>query len=149
MHQSMAKTDRLQGIAEHERHKAAMIHYVDDNPRRAIMMKLHPGFFERRLHLVIKGMDRQGNDIERHYAAFGNLYLLRWARKAQVMCHRKARFGMLTDAEKATHGVTYDAVPDYVTKVPYEQMPITRTTAPSCRPTATAEAARRTVELAT
>lgn len=108
-------------IAEHERHKAAMIHYVDDNPRRAIVMRLHPDFFERRLHIVIKGMDRQSNDIVRHYAAFGNLYLLRWARKEQVMCHRKARFGMLTDEEKSTHSVTYDAVPDYVTNIPYEQ----------------------------
>ncbi len=107
-------------LAEHERHKAAMIHYVDDNPRRAIVMKLNPGFFERRLHIVIKGLDKQGNSIERHYAAFGNLYLLRWARKVQVMCHRKARFGMLTDAEKTSLGVTYDAVPDYVTKIPYE-----------------------------
>ena len=98
-----------------------MIHYVDDNPRRAIVMKQNPGFFERRLHLVIKGQDKQGNAIERHYAAFGNLYLLRWARKVQVMCHRQARFGMLTDAEKAAHSITYQAAPDYVTRIPYEQ----------------------------
>lgn len=107
--------------AEHERHKAAMIHYVNDNPRRAIVMRQHPDFFERRLHIVIRGKDRQGKDIERHYAAFGNLYLLRWARKVQVMCHRKARFGMLTDEEKTAHHVTYDAVSDYVTQIPYEQ----------------------------
>lgn len=108
-------------LAEHERHKAAMIHYVNDNPRRAIVMKLHPDFFERRLHIVIKGQDKRGNRIERHYAAFGNLYLLRWARKVQVMCHRKARFGMLTQAEKATHSIQYEAIPDYVTRIPYEQ----------------------------
>lgn len=108
-------------LAEHERHKAAMIHYVNDNPRRAIVMKLHPDFFARRLHIVIKGQDKQGQAIERHYAAFGNLYLLRWARKVQVMCHRKARFGMLTQEEKATHNVTYQAVPDCVTRIPYEQ----------------------------
>lgn len=108
-------------VAEHERHKAAMIHYVNDNPRRSIVMKLHPDFFERKLHIVIKGMDKQGKDIERHFAAFGNLYLLRWARKIQVMCHRKARFGILTDEEKLSHRMAYDAVPDYVTNIPYEQ----------------------------
>lgn len=104
---------------EHERHKAAMIHYVSDNPRRAIMMKQFPGFFERRLHIAIKGKDKQGNDILRHYAAFGNLYLLRWARKVQVMCHRKARFGMLTDEEKRIHQISYNAASHLITNVPY------------------------------
>lgn len=112
---------RLLDLSEHLRHKSAMIQYVHDNPRRAIMMKLFPNFFERRLHITIQGTDRLGNTITRHYAAFGNLYLLRWARKAQVMCHRKARYGMLTDAEKTSHGLTFHALPDYITSIPYER----------------------------
>lgn len=106
-------------VVEHERHKAAMIHYVIDNPRRSILMKLFPDFFERRLHIAIKGTDKAGNTIMRHYAAFGNLYLLRWARKVQVICHRKARYGMLTDEEKMAHGITYTALPDLATGIPY------------------------------
>lgn len=78
-----------------QRHFTAMEQYVDDNARRAIIMKLRPEFMQRCLHVVIDGRD---------YAAFGNLFLLRWARKVQVFCHRLARRGMLTDEEwqKAT-----------------------------------------------
>lgn len=63
----------------------AMINYVNDNPRRAIIRKLHPDFMARRLHVMINGHD---------YAAFGNLFLLRWANKEQVFCHRMARLSM-------------------------------------------------------
>lgn len=86
-----AEVDRT----EHERHLTAMLHYVDDNPRRAIIRRARPDFMRRCLHVIIDGRD---------YAAFGNLFLLRWARKTQVMCHRLARRGMLTDEEwqKAT-----------------------------------------------
>ena len=67
-----------------QRHFSAMVQYVDDNPRRAIIRHLRPQFMERRLHIIIDGRD---------YAAFGNLFLLRWARKVQVFCHRKAPDG--------------------------------------------------------
>ena len=66
------------------RHFQAMIRYVVDNPRRAIIRRARPEFMRRCLHVVI------GN---REYAAFGNLFLLRWARKVQVFCHRKAPDG--------------------------------------------------------
>lgn len=108
-------------LDEHNRHKAAMINYVHDNPRRAITMKLFPRFFERRLHIAIKGTDKSGSPITRDYAAFGNIYLLRWARKVQVMCHRKARYGMLTDEEKAARGISYQALPEALTSIPYEE----------------------------
>ena len=65
--------------------REAMINYVNDNPRRAIIRKLHPDFMARRLHVMINGHD---------YAAFGNLFLLRWANKEQVFCHRMARLSM-------------------------------------------------------
>lgn len=62
-----------------ERHRQAMIAYVHDNPRRAQLRRLLPDYMRRCLHLQI------GN---RSYGAFGNLFLLRWPRKVQVMCHR-------------------------------------------------------------
>lgn len=67
-----------------QRHFSAMIRYVEDNPRRAIIRRLRPQFMQRCLHVRIDGRD---------YAAFGNLFLLRWARKIQVFCHRKAQDG--------------------------------------------------------
>ena len=63
-----------------ERHRQAMIAYVHDNPRRAQLRRLLPDFLRRCLHVQI------GN---RNYGAFGNLFLLRWPRKVQVMCHRR------------------------------------------------------------
>lgn len=63
-----------------ERHRQAMIAYVHDNPRRALLRRMLPDVMRRCLHVRI------GN---RSYGAFGNLFLLRWARKIQVLCHRK------------------------------------------------------------
>lgn len=76
-------TDPTTGAID-ARHFAAMVRYVADNPRRAIIRHARPGFMRRCLHVVINGRD---------YAAFGNLFLLRWARKVQVFCHRKAPDG--------------------------------------------------------
>ena len=63
-----------------ERHRAAMIAYVHDNPRRALLRRMLPDVMRRCLHVRIG---------ERSYGAFGNLFLLRWARKIQVQCHRR------------------------------------------------------------
>lgn len=63
-----------------ERHRQAMIAYVHDNARRALLRLLLPNFMSRCLHVQIG---------DRSYAAFGNLFLLRWPRKVQVMCHRR------------------------------------------------------------
>lgn len=57
-----------------------MVAYVKDNPRRSIMRKAFPDFMRRCLHVLIGGHE---------YAAFGNLFLLRWVDKQQVMCHRR------------------------------------------------------------
>lgn len=98
---------------EHERHKAAMINYVHDNPRRAIYRRLYPQFMQRRLHVIIDGTD---------YAAFGNLFLLRWAKKVQVFCHRKARYGMLTDEERTAAGYNEGQYsPGFITAIAYEK----------------------------
>lgn len=66
-------------IAIDEQQVEAMVHYVLDNPRRAILRKAYPQLFERRLHVRIG---------EHEYAAFGNLFLLRWGWKVPVKCHR-------------------------------------------------------------
>lgn len=98
-------------IAEHLRHRSAMLRYVDDNPRRAIIRRARPDFMRRCMHVVIDGRD---------YAAFGNMFLLRWARKEQVFCHRKARYGQLTPEERLKAGITYESLPETPTSVPYE-----------------------------
>ena len=63
-----------------DRHREAMIAYVHDNPRRATVRRLMPDVMQRCLHVKI------GN---RSFGVFGNLFLLRWANKVQVMCHRR------------------------------------------------------------
>ena len=93
------------------RHFAAMVRYVEDNPRRAVIRRMRPQFMQRCLHVRI------GN---RDYAAFGNLFLLRWARKVQVFCHRKARFSQLTEGERLRYGYNYAISPDTPMRVPYE-----------------------------
>ena len=62
------------------RHREAMIAYVHDYPRRAIMRRLLPDVMQRCLHVQIG---------DRSFGAFGNLFLLRWAHKVQVQCHRR------------------------------------------------------------
>lgn len=73
-----------------ERHYKAMVDYVTDNPRRAILRRLRPDYMQRCQQISIWGIDDDGRPIERTYAAFGNLFLLQWPRKVQVFCHRKA-----------------------------------------------------------
>ena len=63
-----------------DRHREAIVAYVHDNPRRAILRRLMPDVMQRCLHVQI------GN---RSYGAFGNLFLLRWVNKVQVQCHRR------------------------------------------------------------
>ena len=121
-------TDPTTGLYD-ERHRAAMLRYVADNPRRAIVRRLRPDFMRRALclRLQVTGPDGRpvltadGQPLFREYGAFGNFNLLRWARKVQVFCHRRARYGMLTDAERQTFGLRYTAYDDVETQVPYER----------------------------
>lgn len=103
-----------------QRHFSAMVQYVADNARRAIIMRLRPQFMQRCLHVRIASTSADGTPVVRDYAAFGNLFLLRWARKVQVFCHRKARLGTLTPDERTAAGYTYQAADDLVTRIPYE-----------------------------
>lgn len=96
-------------------HLRRMMEYVADNPRRAILRHAFPDFMQRRLHIRIAGRD---------YAAFGNLFLLRWARKEQVFCHRMARLSQLTDAERQQYGyaqarLSSESEVSIRTRVPY------------------------------
>lgn len=93
-----------------QRHLSAMLNYIADNPRRAIMRHLFPQFMQRCLHVQISSYAPDGAPVVRDYAAFGNLFLLGWARKTQVFCHRLARRGMLTDYEWRTATATQDAI---------------------------------------
>ena len=63
-----------------QRHRQAMVAYVHDNPRRAILRRSLPQLMQRSLHVQIAG---------REYGIFGNLFLLRWPGKVQVQCHRR------------------------------------------------------------
>ena len=54
--------------------------YMDENPLRACIRKECPRLMERQLHLWIGG---------REYAAFGNLFLLKYPIKKNVFFHRK------------------------------------------------------------
>ena len=77
-----------------ERHREAMIAYVHDNPRRAILRRSLPDVMQRCLHVRIG---------DHSYGTFGNLFLLRWANKVQVQCHRK----------HPASGQPYEETPDY------------------------------------
>ena len=75
----------------------AMIAYVHDNPRRAILKARVPQFMQSCLCLTIGGV---------RYSAFGNFLLLRKPLKAQVFCHRMARMEQLTLEERLANGYT-------------------------------------------
>jgi len=75
----------------------AMIAYVHDNPRRAIIKARVPQFMQSCLCLTIAGV---------RYSAFGNFLLLRSPLKAQVFCHRLARMEQLTLEERLANGYT-------------------------------------------
>ena len=90
-------------VCLNERHREAMIAYVHDNPRRAILRRLLPDVMQRSLHVQIGG---------RSYGTFGNLFLLRWACKVQVFCHRRhpaTRVPYETTADYARERVAWEA----------------------------------------
>ena len=72
--------------------------YMEENPFRAKLREETPDLMQRQLHLWIQG---------REYAAFGNLFLLKYPEKEQVFFHRRSKEGIPThltpeyDKEKA------------------------------------------------
>lgn len=63
-------------ILSHQGQLAAMHHYLNDNPRRHLLKRLHPDLFTRINHLRIGESD---------YSAFGNIFLLREVEKKAVI----------------------------------------------------------------
>ena len=56
------------------------IRYVEDNPRRYIIKKMHPHLFKRHLHVLIG---------EQEYGVMGNLFLLKEIHLLPVRIHRR------------------------------------------------------------
>ena len=56
-----------------------MKQYVADNPKRLAIKRRYPDLFQRYSHIEINGM---------HFAAFGNIFLLRDFDRQQVVVHR-------------------------------------------------------------
>lgn len=84
--------------------------YLIDNPYRLLVRRTLPSHFQRYLDIKIGG---------KTFSAFGNFFLLKKPEKLQVFCHRKARYSQLTEKEKKEHNITYLALPDTPTGVPY------------------------------
>lgn len=61
--------------------------YMDENPFRAKLREECPNLMQRQLHLWIQGHE---------FAAFGNLFLLKYPEKEQVFFHRKNKEGTPT-----------------------------------------------------
>ena len=61
--------------------------YMEENPFRAKLREETPNLMQRQLHLWIQG---------REYAAFGNLFLLKYPEKEQVFFHRRSKEGIPT-----------------------------------------------------
>ncbi len=57
-----------------------LIKYINDNPFRLAMRKLHPDLFRRYLHIRVSN---------REYAAYGNIFLLKESEKHPVIVHTK------------------------------------------------------------
>jgi len=69
--------------------------YMDENPLRVRIRQECPRLMERQLHLWIAG---------REYAAFGNLFLLKYPIKEQVFFHRRDKAtGQPTELTEAFH----------------------------------------------
>ena len=105
---SLFNPDYDDTILCHRGQLQAMLDYVRDNPRRAILRRLYPDFYQRRLHIRIESTDPHGQPVSREYAAFGNLFLLRYPKKEQVMCHRWRMQGIRRD-----YTTPYIATPAY------------------------------------
>ena len=61
--------------------------YMEENPFRAKLREETPDLMQRQLHLWIQG---------REYAAFGNLFLLKYPEKEQGFFHRRSKEGIPT-----------------------------------------------------
>lgn len=75
--------------------------YVVKNAWHWQMETLYPHLFQHHLHLTIAECD---------YSCYGGLFILDRGERVQVMCHRLARRGMLTDEEWQKATASWDAI---------------------------------------
>lgn len=99
-------------ILKNSRQLQAWKEYLIDNPYRLLVRRTLPSHFQRSLDIKI------GDET---FSAFGNFLLLKKPEKLQVFCHRKARFSQLTEEEKTSHNITYHALPEAPTGIPYTE----------------------------
>ena len=99
-------------VLKNSRQLKAWKEYLIDNPYRLLVRRTLPSHFQRCLDIKI------GDET---FSAFGNFLLLKKPEKLQVFCHRKARFSQLTEEEKTSHNITYHALPEAPTGIPYTE----------------------------
>lgn len=70
---------------------ARLVNYINDNPRRLLIKRMHPELFRRYLHVRIG---------EREYAAYGNIFLLKHFDLLPVRIHRRWSPGEFDEYER-------------------------------------------------
>ncbi|MDE7116675.1 MAG: hypothetical protein K2O56_09665 [Muribaculaceae bacterium] len=70
---------------------ARLVNYINDNPRRLLIKRMHPELFRRYLHIRIG---------EREYAAYGNIFLLKHFDLLPVRIHRRWSPGEFDEYER-------------------------------------------------
>lgn len=70
---------------------ARLVNYINDNPRRMLIKRMHPELFRRYLHIRIG---------EREYAAYGNIFLLKHFDLLPVRIHRRWSPGEFDEYER-------------------------------------------------
>ena len=83
-------------ILYHAKQLETLKRYIADNPRRLAVKRQFPQLFHKYLHVVIGSQD---------YAAYGNIFLLREAEKAQVQVHHKDTYEEHSEHMKQWHQV--------------------------------------------
>lgn len=87
--------------------------YVKWNPFFWKLQIDYPKLFEHEQHILLSDVD---------YSAFGCMFLLRYDERVQVMCHRLARKGMLTQDEWIRYTATWNKVHEMETRVQKEKI---------------------------
>ena len=77
----------------------AMIRYIHDNPRRAIMRKQNPNLFTLRRDTKVEGKASMQSDLL--FSSLGNLFLLDYPDKQPIICSRSLSAEQIAAAQAA------------------------------------------------
>ena len=77
----------------------AMIRYIHDNPRRAILRRQHPDLFTLRRNMRVERKAPQQSDLI--FSSLGNLFLLDYPDKQPVICSRSLSEQQITEQQTA------------------------------------------------